>query len=123
MTLGRTAITLMLALGLVAAAPVVPMLAPNAPPQIVSLSLSAKTVKAGGTISGSVIASSNVASVELRVVTYSYNMTKVAPGEFVASVRIPKIARVFPGTYALNVIARNTRGDETRASTSITIRR
>jgi hypothetical protein len=98
------------------------MLPPNAPPQIVSLALSSNVVKSGGMLSGSVIASSNVASVEVRVVIYSFNMTKIAPGEFALTARIPRIPKIWRKTYELVVIARNTRGDETRRSTPITIR-
>lgn len=116
------ATALMLTLCCLAAAPGIPMLPPNAPPQIVSMSISSNTVRVGGVLSGSVIASSNVASVEVRVAIYGFNMVKVAPGQFTLSVRVPRVPRRFLGTYDLVAIARNTRGDQTRRSTRITIR-
>jgi len=118
----RVLTALGLALACVAAVPEVPMLPPDAPPQIVSLNLSSNVVNSGGTLSGSVIASSNVASVELRVVTYGFNMSKVAPGEFAITTRIPRIPKIWRGTYTLTAIARNTHGDQARRTTTLTIR-
>ncbi len=98
------------------------MLPPNAPPQILGMSISSNTVNVGDTLAGSVVASSNVASVEVRVATYSYTMVKVAPGMFTLAVRIPNIPKMFRKTYQLTVIARNTRGDATQLTTQLTIR-
>ena len=100
----------------------VPVVAPDAPPEIVGFSLSATTVHPGDVLSGSVTASSNVASVEVRVAGYSYVMTKIAPGQFALAVTIPNIPKMFRRTYPLVAIARNTRGDATQRETQITIR-
>jgi len=100
----------------------IPYLAPDAPPQILAFSISANTVSPGDVLSGSVTASSNVASVEVRVAGYSYNMTKTAPGSFELAVTVPSVPRMFRRTYPLVAIARNTRGDATQRTTQITIR-
>ncbi len=100
---------------------VVPIVAPDALPQILSFSISATLVHPGDVLSGSVTASSNVASVEVRVAGYSYGMTKTAPGQFSLAVTIPDVPKMFRKTYPLVAIARNTRGDSTERSTQITI--
>jgi len=100
----------------------VPFVAPDAPPQILSFAISATVVHPGDVLSGSVTASSNVASVEVRVAGYSYNMVKTAPGEFALAVTVPSVPRIFRRTYPLVAIARNTRGDATQRTTQITIR-
>jgi hypothetical protein len=100
----------------------IPYLAPDAPPQILSFAISATTVHPGDVLSGSVTASSNVASVEVRVAGYSYNMVKTSPGEFALAVTVPNVPRIFRRTYPLVAIARNTRGDATQRTTQITIR-
>ena len=98
------------------------ILPPDAPPQILAMTISSNVVDAGGTLTGSLVASSNVASVEVRVATYGYNMVKVAPGEFTLSVTVPNVPKMFRGTYDLIAIARNTRGDAVQQKTSLTIR-
>jgi len=100
----------------------IPYLAPDAPPQILAFSISSSTVSPGDTLSGSVTASSNVASVEVRVAGFSYNMTKTSPGVFELAVTVPSVPRMFRRTYPLVAIARNTRGDATQRTTQITIR-
>jgi hypothetical protein len=100
----------------------IPYVAADAPPEILTFSISATTVHPGDVLSGSVTASSNVASVEVRVAGYSYNMSKTAPGEFSLAVTVPSVPRMFRRTYPLVAIARNTRGDATQRTTQITIR-
>lgn len=100
----------------------IPYVAPDDPPQIIEFWISATTVHPGDVLSGSVAASSNVASVEVRVAGYSYLMAKTAPGRFVLSATVPSVPRIFRRTYPLVAIARNTRGDATQRETQITIR-
>jgi hypothetical protein len=120
--IARSLAALTLCLFLAAISPAVPILPPNAPPEIVSVSLSSNVVNSGGTLSGYVVASSNVASVEMRVVTYSFNMTKIAPGEFTVTAKLPRVPRIWRHAYNLIAIARNTRGDQTTRTTTLTIR-
>jgi hypothetical protein len=100
----------------------VPWADSDAPPQIITFELSTTLVHPGDVLSGRVTASSNVASVEVRVAGYSYVMSKTAPGEFVLSVKIPSVPKIFRRTYPLVAIARNTRGDATQRETQLTIR-
>ncbi|MHB8703213.1 MAG: hypothetical protein ACYC8W_03555 [Candidatus Tyrphobacter sp.] len=79
-------------------------------------------VSIGETISGEVITSSNVASVEVKVGPYVWPMQKVAPGEFTVSLVVPYIPRALRRrTYTLEVLAHNTRGDTVTMSLPIAL--
>jgi len=101
--------------------PGVLMLAPDAPPRIITLSVSKTTVHPGDTVLSSVETSSNVASVEVRVAGYSMNMSKVGVGHFALTYTVPSVPFFLSGTYALQVIARNTRGDQAQRSVPIKV--
>ena len=95
---------------------------PNAPPRILSMSISSPVAHGGDVVSGTVETSSNVASVEARIAGYSSTMEKVGVGKFVMSYRVPKLPFFLHRTYNIEVIARNTNGDAVRSSIPITIR-
>lgn len=99
-----------------------PRLSPDRPPEIVAVNLSSKTVHPGDVVSGTVETSSNVASVEAHLATYAIPMQKVGVGKFVLSYRVPDIPFFFRGkTYAIDILAHNTRGDTARASVPVTV--
>jgi hypothetical protein len=95
------------------------MAAPNAPPRIIAVQISNQSVHAGDTVSGSVVTSSNVASVEARIANYSIGVPKVGVGRFALRYVVPNVPFFVHGTYQLEVIARNTAG--TAVSTIIPI--
>lgn len=101
------------------ATPAILMLAPDAPPQIEWTSISTTTPAVGENISGTVLCSSNVASVELRVAGFSMTADKTDVGHFEWHFIVPKLPPFMSHTFALAIIARNTAG--TPAQTSITI--
>jgi hypothetical protein len=103
-------------------APEVPMLAPDAQPEIVALQLPSTTLFGGETVHGSVIASSNVASVQIKIASFSQVMNKVAPGRFEMSVLVPHTPFFLHRTYTLQVIARNARGDAVTESLPVSVR-
>ena len=76
----------------------------------------------GQTISGRVVTSSNVASVEVRIATYSINMQKTGIGRFSMAYTVPNIPAFFLGNYTMQVIARNSAGDQASRGIPITIR-
>ena len=96
--------------------------APDAPPQILSMSLSTPVAHGGEVVSGTVETSSNVASVEARIAGYSSTMQKVGVGRFALSYRVPKLPFFLHKTYMIQVIARNTRGQAVSTAVPITIR-
>ena len=95
---------------------------PDAPPRILSMSISTPVAHGGDVVSGTVETTSNVASVEARIAGYSSSMEKVGVGKFVMSYRVPKLPFFLHHTYNIEVIARNTKGDAVRSSIPITIR-
>lgn len=109
-----------------ASAPVTPfkiaMLAPNAAPRILDVEVSSTTVTSGDVISGTVLTSSNVASVEVRVATYGVSLRKTGVGRFAMSYKIGDIPFFVKGTYPMRVIARNSRGDAVEQTLDLTLR-
>jgi hypothetical protein len=71
---------------------------------------------------GTVTASVSVASVEIRIASYSIVATKTAPGLFRVSYVVPNLPFFLRKTYDVKVIARNTRGDQTSREVPLTIR-
>ncbi|HVA32968.1 MAG TPA: hypothetical protein VNG31_02395 [Candidatus Baltobacteraceae bacterium] len=100
----------------------VPQRAPDAPPEIVAVHLSSTTVRSDETLSGTVLTSSNVASVEVRVATYSIGLPKVGVGRFALAYRLGNIPFFVRGTYPMTIVARNTRGDAVHRTLPLTIR-
>lgn len=94
----------------------------DAPPRILSLSISTPVAHGGELVSGTVETTSNVASVEARIAGYSSAMQKIGVGRFALSYRVPNLPFFLHRTYTIEVIARNTRGDAVHSSVPITIR-
>ena len=93
----------------------VPMLAPNAGPQIRHLSFpNGLVVKPGAKseFSGTITTSSNVASVEIRTNLFSINAKKKDVGRFAFDVDVYDLPGIFIRAYTLRVIARNATGVE-----------
>ena len=95
------------------ALPTAPVATPNAPPRIVRIWFSTLTLRPGTWFDGTIVGSSNVASVEVRTAAFSINSTQVAPGIYHFHMRVlelPPLSRRH--SYELYIIARNTPGDE-----------
>jgi hypothetical protein len=96
-------------------------LAPNAPPRIVAVQLSKQVVRAGETVSGIVVTTSNVASVEARIATFSISVPKIGVGRFALNYVVPNVPFFLHGTYPMTLIARNTAGAAARTTIPITV--
>jgi hypothetical protein len=86
---------------------------PDAPPHLLRVWLSTLTIHPGMWLDGSVVADTNVASVEIRTAAFSINCEHVGPGLFrfhTLFLELPPLSRRH--TYQLDIIARNTPGDE-----------
>jgi len=94
----------------------------DAPPRILSMSISTPVARGGQVVSGTVQTTSNVASVEARIGGYSSTMQKVGVGKFVMSYKVPRLPFFLHRTYNIEVIARNSKGEAVRSSVPITIR-
>lgn len=93
--------------------PTILMLPPDAPPYILWYSISSKRPRAGEIVWGIVLTSSNVASVEIRVGGYSFNLPKEATGRFEGKYRVPRIPFFVSHRFTMRIIARNTAGKAT----------
>jgi len=100
---------------------VVPMRAPEAPPQIVDVEMNTNDVGSGDTLWGKVLTSSNVASVEVRVGNIGIGLNKVGVGRFMLAYRLGSIPLFVHGTYPMHIIARNSRGEKTERTLPLTI--
>jgi hypothetical protein len=98
------------------------MLPPDAAPQILYVSLSSTTPRAGDTMQITVLCSSNVASVELRVGGYGTGMTKTDVGHFEASQQVPRLPFFMSHTLTLQIIARNTAGVAAEQDVAVQVR-
>ena len=94
----------------------------DAPPQIVDLQISGTVFQSGDTVSGSVITSTNVASVELRLAGYSIPVPRTDYGVFAVTYHVPNVPFFAKHGYTLHVIARNMKGDQTERDLPITLR-
>jgi len=73
--------------------------------------------------SGTILASTNVASVEVRSAAFSINSTHAAPGLFRFHTRIlelPPLSRRH--SYELSIIARNTAGEQVMERATLAVR-
>ena len=100
----------------------VPRLSPDAPPQILAVAISETTVHPGDRVSGSVITSSNVASVEARIGGYAMSLSKLGVGKFALTYTVAPLPWFVRGSFTLQVIARNTRGDVVTRAIPLTVR-
>lgn len=96
-------------------------LPPNAPPRIVAVHLSAQTIHGGDTISGMVETTSNVASLEARIATFSISVPKVGVGRFALNYQVPNVPFFLHGTYPMTLLAHNTAGQTVERVIPITV--
>jgi hypothetical protein len=88
-----------------------PVTAPNgASPRIVAMRFSGDEVRRGQTWSGTIITSTNVASVEVRTNLFSINVPRRTFGDFRFTLRVYDVPPIFIRAYRLRVIARNAAG-------------
>jgi len=98
------------------------MVGPDAPPRIIALHLSNEVVSGGQTITGEVVTTSNVASVEARIANFSIGVPRVAIGRFSLSYVVPNVPFFLHNTYPLTLVARNARGAQATRVVPITVR-
>jgi len=88
-----------------------PVAAPDAPPRIIRMWFSTLTIVPGSWFDGTIVVSTNVASVEVRTAAFSINSKHVAPGIYrfhTHVLELPPLSRRH--WYELYIIARNTPG-------------
>ncbi len=100
----------------------VPRFAPDAAPEILDVQVSETTVSPGDSVHGSVVTSSNVASVEARIGGYGMSLHKIGMGRFELTYKIGALPWFVRGNFTMQVIARNARGDAVTRSIPLTVR-
>lgn len=100
-----------------------PAIASNgAPPRILAMRFSAPQVRRGQTWSGTIVTSTNVASVEVRTNLFSIDVPRRTFGTFAFSLRVLDVPPIFIRGYRLRVIARNSAGASTEEDLPFRIR-
>ncbi|HZZ64886.1 MAG TPA: hypothetical protein VFE17_05275 [Candidatus Baltobacteraceae bacterium] len=96
------------------------VLAANAPPQILAVQMSDYVLHSGELVSGTVVTSTNVTAVEIRVGPRSGQLPQTAPGMFSISYRMPNVPFFLRGQYTAQIVARTATGAS--AERDITVR-
>jgi hypothetical protein len=84
--------------------------APDAPPHIIALWMNSTSIVPGRQWFGRIATTTNVASVEIRTESFSFNATRIAFGQFVFLQHVLDIVPQYKRPYALQIIARNAAG-------------
>jgi hypothetical protein len=102
--------------------PRVERLPPGSPPQILDVAVSRTTVQPGDRVFGRVVTTSNVATVEARIGSYSVHLSKVGVGRFELAYTVGPLPWFIHGHYTLRVIARNVLGAAAMRDIPLTVR-
>lgn len=88
-----------------------PLLLPaDAPPQIVFVDISDPVFRSGEIVSGTVITSTNVAAVEIRIAGRALRVPRADAGIWQMSYRVPRIPFYMRGKYTGEIVAINSAG-------------
>jgi hypothetical protein len=97
------------------------VLPPDAPPQILAVQIS-PVVHSGETVTGTVITSTNVAAVEIRMAGHAARIPRVDFGVWQLSYQIPRVPFWMRHAYTAQVVAINSAGVESAREVTISIR-
>lgn len=103
-----------------ASATATPCPRPADPIAIESVRISEDPIRAGTSVSGTVVATCNVAAVTAQVGTFRVGLAKRSPGLFETTVKVPRL--ILPGHFDLVVTAIRTDGFSIRTSIPIVVR-
>ncbi|HTC30144.1 MAG TPA: hypothetical protein VK702_05410 [Candidatus Acidoferrum sp.] len=84
--------------------------APDDAPRIIALQMNETSIAPGSEWTGRIATTTNVASVEVRTESFSFNATRVAFGQFAFDQHVLDIVPQYKRAYSLHVIARNAAG-------------
>lgn len=94
----------------------------NAPPQILAVAISDPVFHSGETVSGTVITSTNVVAVELRLEGHSVRLPRANYGVFQMTYTMPHIPFFFRRTYTAQVVALTDTGLQAERDVTISVR-
>jgi len=90
--------------------PAVQIAAPDAPPRILGVRLSSLVVRPGDIWSGRIVTTSNVASLEVRSPSFTFNAPRSTFGEFAFTIHALVIPPIYLRSYTVAIVARNAAG-------------
>jgi hypothetical protein len=96
-------------------------LSPNAPPRIIAVWMNDTNIRPGKRWIGTIVTSTNVASVEVRTESFSFTADRQRFGVFGFSQDILDVIPQYRRSYVLHLVARNTGGDATERLVPVTI--
>ncbi len=100
-----------------------PLVLPSdAPPQILAVQLSDPVFHSGETITGTVVTSTNVSSVQLHFEGRAAQIPQSSPGIFAISYQLPHIPFFLDGTYTAQIVASNALGVSAQRPVTVSIR-
>ncbi len=94
----------------------------DSPPEILAVSLNETTIADGDRLIGRVATSTNVASLEVRTESFSFNAQRPAFGEFTFVQHVLDMPPEYRRRYLLEFIARNSAGMQARRYVPIRFR-
>jgi len=96
--------------GIVHSLPTPELAVASAAPKILAVQLSALNVHPGDTWTGNIITTTNVASLEVRAPSFTFNAERIGYGEFAFSVHAIFIPPIYRRVYTVTFVARNAGG-------------
>lgn len=94
----------------------------EAPPQILAVRVSDPVFHGGETITGTVITSTNVAAVEIRLAGHAIRMPRADYGIWQMSYTMPHVPFFYRRTYTAQVVAMNTAGLAAEQDLTVAVR-
>jgi hypothetical protein len=91
-------------------------------PRILAMRFSSAEVRRGQTWSGTIVTSTNVASLEVRTNLFSINVPRRSYGDFRFTLRVYDVPPIFVRAYRVRVIARNAAGQSVEEDLPFRIR-
>jgi hypothetical protein len=82
------------------------------PPRIVALVMNETSIAPGSEWTGRIATTTNVASLEIRTESFSFNATRITFGQFSFDQHVLDIVPQYKRPYTLQIIARNAAGDK-----------
>jgi hypothetical protein len=95
---------------------------PEAPPQILAVRLSSERVQIGDTWSGTIVTTTNVASLEVSSPSFVFNAKRVAYGKFIFTLHWLFIEPLYRRQYTVAFVARNAAGVSTERDIPVDFR-
>jgi len=90
-------------------------------PKILAIQLNKTDVRGGDVVSGTVVTSLSVASVEARIGGFGIGVPKVGPGRFALTYTVPYLPFFWHRGFAFDIVARNTAGEAAHRTITINV--